>query len=144
MPFYRHFTLPRDTWPLVAFDVQTYLQSCIQTYRGNRQRNNTYRHQLLLSFYDSFVDKIFQSRMLQKEENSKNLRWRWTKTSDFILNSSFVSFVKNSFIFLTAFDNRSWILYLENHWIRVDNCVNDIYKNLKIENLFANIDCFFF
>lgn len=32
VPFYRHFTLPRDTWPLVAFDVQTYLQSCIQTY----------------------------------------------------------------------------------------------------------------
>lgn len=29
--FYRHFVV-RDMWPLVAFDVQTYLQSCIQIF----------------------------------------------------------------------------------------------------------------
>lgn len=29
--FYRHFVV-RDMWPLVAFDAQTYLQSCIQIF----------------------------------------------------------------------------------------------------------------
>lgn len=90
VPFYRHFTLPRDTWPLVAFDVQTYLQSCIQTYtRKQTKRNN----RITCNFYspsshDSFVDKIFRSRMLQK---------------DLYDDSSFASFVKKLFYFFNSF-----------------------------------------
>lgn len=46
------FHVARDTWPLVAFDVQTYLQSCIQTYRGNSCINKeTTVQRIMWNFY---------------------------------------------------------------------------------------------